>query len=207
MDEDPRDVELSTIAAIYPELELDENDPHKLSIELPVSLPEPVTVLFPAATEVAPPFTSPQQAGLTTSAVLERDSHALSNLPALRVEISLPEGYPQYKPPGVSMSTSPPWLSNSILRKLERDIIDLWEDIGRDQVIFAYLDHIQRSSEDVFGLVDGKGTLKVILDHKIALLDYDINAKRKAFEKETFECGICLGRFEFHLCTEDFEFY
>ncbi|KAJ3569449.1 hypothetical protein NPX13_g6082 [Xylaria arbuscula] len=192
MDEDPRDVELSTITAIYPELQLDENDPHKVSIELPVSLPKPVTVLFPAATEAAPPLPSSEQVHLATAVIAEGDSHALSYLPALQVEITLPDGYPDLNPPRVSISTSPPWLSDDTLRKLETDITGLWEEIGRDQVIFTYIDHIQRSSEDVFGLVDSKGTLKVILDHKIALLDYDINAKRKAFEKETFECGICL---------------
>ena len=192
MDEDPRDVELSTITAIYPELQLDENDPHKLSIELPVSLPKPVIVLFPTATEAAPPLTSSQQVDLATAVGAEGDSHALSYLPALQVEVTLPDGYPHSKPPGVSVSISPPWLSHETLRKLETDIVGLWEGIGRDQVIFTYIDYIQRGSEDVFGLVDNNGTLKVIPDHKIALLDYDINAKRKAFEKETFECGICL---------------
>ncbi|KAI3339908.1 RWD domain-containing protein [Ustulina deusta] len=183
MDEDPRDVELSTITAIYPELQLDENDPHRLSIELPVSLSKPLTVLFPAVAGTAT---------LATTVVAEGDSHALSNLPALQVNIALPDGYPQNNPPNVSISTSPPWLSNTILRRLETDVIELWEDIGRDHVIFAYIDNLQRSSEDVFGLVDSKGALEVTPDHKIALLDYDISAKRKAFEKETFECGICL---------------
>ncbi len=168
MDEDPRDVELSTITAIYPELQLDENDPHRLSIELPVSLSKPLTVLFPAVAETAT---------LATTVVAEGDSHALSNLPALQVNIALPDGYPQNNPPNVSISTSPPWLSNTILRRLETDVIELWEDIGRDHVIFAYIDNLQRSSEDVFGLVDSKGALEVTPDHKIALLDYDISAK------------------------------
>ncbi|TGJ87910.1 hypothetical protein E0Z10_g808 [Xylaria hypoxylon] len=192
MDEDPRDIELSTITAIYPELQLDENDPHRLSIELPVSLSKPLTVLFPAVTGVPPSLAPSQTAPLATAVAAVADSQALSNLPALQVDITLPDGYPQDKPPNVSISTSPPWLSNDILRKLETDVIRLWEDIGRDQVIFTYVDDLQRSSDDVFGLVDSKGTLEVAPDHKIALLDYDINAKRKAFEKETFECGICL---------------
>ncbi|EMR71685.1 putative ring finger protein [Eutypa lata UCREL1] len=68
----------------------------------------------------------------------------------------------------------------------------LWEDIGRDQVVFAYIDDVQQSTDNVFGLVDGEGTLEVAPEHKIAILDYDIKAKRKAFEKETFICGICL---------------
>ncbi|KAF2971169.1 hypothetical protein GQX73_g2364 [Xylaria multiplex] len=190
MDEDPRDIELSTITAIYPELQLDENDPHRLSIELPVSLSKPLTVLFPAVAGAAP--LAPAQTAPVVTAAADVDSQALSNLPALQVNITLPNGYPQDKPPNVSISTSPPWLSNDIIRRLETEVVRLWEEIGRDQVIFTYIDDLQRSSDDVFGLVDSKGTLEVTPDHKIALLDYDINAKRKAFEKETFDCGICL---------------
>lgn len=187
MDEDPRDIELSTISAIYPELQLDQDDSHKLSIELPVSLSKPVTVLFPAVAGLPPSLTP-------TTVAAEADSQALSNLPALQVNITLPDGYPQDEPPRVSISTSPSWLSRDILRKLETNITRLWEDIGRDQVIFTYIDDLQRASDNVFGLVDSKGTLEVAPDHKLSLLDYDINAKRKAFERETFECGICLGK-------------
>ncbi|KAI1824734.1 RWD-domain-containing protein [Xylaria intraflava] len=177
MDEDARNIELSTITAIYPEVQLGEHDPHSFSIGLPVTLSRPLTVLFPA---VAPTVGE------------EVDSQTLLNLPALQVNIALPNGYPQHQPPGVTISTSPPWLSNDTLRKLETDVIKLWEDIGRDQVIFTYIDDLQRAAEDVFGLVDSKGTLEVPPEHKIALLDYDGNAKRIAFEKETFNCGICL---------------
>ncbi|KAI0405209.1 RWD-domain-containing protein [Xylaria palmicola] len=188
-DEDARDIELSTLTAIYPELQVDVDDPHKIYIELPVSLSKPLTVLFPAATG-EPPAHAPSQPA--TAVAPEADSQALLNLPALQVNILLPHGYPQETPPVVSITTSPPWLSDDIIRKLETDVTRLWEDVGRDQVIFTYIDDLQQTSDDVFGLVDANGTLEVSLDHKIALLDYDINAKRKAFEKETFECGICL---------------
>jgi E3 ubiquitin-protein ligase RNF14 len=194
MDEDPRDIEISTLTAIYPELQINENDPHKLFVELPVSLSKPLTVLFPTATEAAPPV-APSQASAVPpgpEAAGRAESQDLLNLPALKVNITLPEGYPQEKPPRVLLATSPPWLSDDTLRTLESNAAKLWEEIGRDQVIFTYIDDLQRASEDVFGLVDSKGTLEVAPEHKIALLDYDINAKRKAFEKETFECGICL---------------
>ncbi|KAJ8105684.1 hypothetical protein ONZ43_g7326 [Nemania bipapillata] len=187
MDDDARDIELSAITAIYPELQLDENDPHKLSIELPVSLSKPVTVLFPAVTRPVPPPAPSQTPAPAPTAVVEVDSQALSNLPALQVNITLPDGYPQDKPPTVSISTSPSWISHDRLRTLEADVARLWEEIGRDQVIFTYIDDLQQASDDVFGLVDSTGTLEVAPDHKLALLDYDINAKRKAFEKETFQ--------------------
>ncbi|KAI1814536.1 RWD-domain-containing protein [Poronia punctata] len=194
MDEDPREVELSTITAIYPELQINEDDRYKLFIELPVTLYNPLTVLFPAATETAPPLAPSQAPVLPPGPEVggRADSQDLLNLPALRVDITLPEGYPQLKPPEISLTTSPPWLSNEVLRRLESNATRLWEEIGRDQVIFTYIDDLQRASEDVFGLVDSNGTLEVAPEHKIALLDYDINAKRKAFEKETFECSICL---------------
>ncbi|KAI2621735.1 RWD domain-containing protein [Hypoxylon sp. NC1633] len=188
-EEDIRQVELSTIAAIYPELLIDENDPHTISIELPVSLTNPLTVLFPAATEGAPPVEGGHG---QIPAMATVDSHSLSNLPSLQVRIALPEGYPESKSPKVTVSTSPPWLSEDILRKLEDDVERLWEDIGRDQVIFTYIDDLQQSTENIFDLVNDKGCLEVGPEHKIAILDYDIKAKKTSFGKETFVCGICL---------------
>ncbi len=190
-EEDPRKVELSTLTAIYPEMRVDEQDPHTVSIELPVSLTKPLTVLFPAASGSKPAVELP---GSTPPAVLNVDSQSLSHLPSLQLRITLPEGYPEEKPPHVSISTSPPWLSEDILRKLERDAERLWEDMGRDQVVFAYIDDVQQSTDNVFGLVDGRGTLEVAPEHKITILDYDMKAKQEAFEKETFNCGICLGK-------------
>ncbi|KAI1215054.1 RWD-domain-containing protein [Annulohypoxylon truncatum] len=188
-EEDIRQEELSTIAAIYPELQVDENDPNTVSLELLVSLANPLTVLFPAATEAAPPVEPAQEQNPATAAL---DSHDLSYLPSLQVRIELPDGYPQEKPPKVNISTTPPWLSEKILSKLENDVSSLWEELGRDQVIFTYIDNLQQLTENVFGLVDNKGCLEVAPEHKIAILDYDIKAKRRAFEKETFDCGICL---------------
>ncbi|OTA61275.1 RWD-domain-containing protein [Hypoxylon sp. EC38] len=188
-EEDIRQEELSTIAAIYPELQVDDADPHTVTLELPVSLAKPLTVLFPAATEGAPPV-DPAQVQIPVAAAVE--SQALLNLPSLQVRITLPEGYPLEKPPTVNISTSPPWLSERILHKLENDAKVLWEEMGRDQVIFTYIDSLQQSAENVFGLVDNEGRLEVAPQHRIAILDYDIKAKQIAFEKETFACGICL---------------
>lgn len=188
-EEDPRQVELSILTAIYPELHVDEQDSHTVSIELPVSLTNPLTVLFPAASEAKPTLEPP---AATASSVVNVDSQSLSHLPSLQLRITLPEGYPEKRPPQVVISTSPPWLPRDILQKLAHDAERLWEDIGRDQVVFAYIDDVQQSTDNVFGLVDGEGTLEVAPEHKIAILDYDIKAKRKAFEKETFICGICL---------------
>ncbi|KAI0166706.1 RWD domain-containing protein [Hypoxylon sp. FL1284] len=198
-EEDIREVELTTIAAIYPELQVDDNDPHTFSIELPVSLASPVTVRFPAATEGAPPVDPVQE---QLPAVATEESHTLLYLPSLKVAISLPDGYPQQKPPKVSISTSPPWLSEQTIRELEGRVEALWEEFGRDQVVYSYIDNLQQSAEDIFGLVDDKGDLEVSLEHRIAILDYDIKAKRKAFEKETFDCGICLDPKKGSVCHQ-----
>ncbi|KAK8065345.1 RWD domain-containing protein [Apiospora hydei] len=197
-DEDVRAVELSTIAAIYPEeIRVDDEDPYSFTIEVPVSLSKPVVVQFPAvsSSDSAPhPETENLAAVAAPSAVSGAtiDSQELSNLPSLALRVTLPEGYPEAKPPSLSISTSPPWLPTEIIKRLEGNAERLWEEMGRDQVVFNCIDDVQQAAGDVFGLVATNNTLEVSPEHKIAILDYDNMAKRKAFEKETFDCGICL---------------
>lgn len=190
-DEDARAVELSSITAIYhEELKLDDKDPYSFTIELPLSLSRPLTVKFPAAAEALPPASG--QDDVVPLAVPQVDSQQLLNLPSLQIYVTLPEGYPEEKPPVVKISTSPAWLPAHIVKKLEGRVEELWEDMGRDQVIFTYVDDVQQSVDDVFGLVDQESTLEVGPEHKIAILDYDLEAKKRAFQKSTFDCGICL---------------
>lgn len=204
--EDVRAVELSTIAAIYPdELRVDDEDPYSFTIEVPVSLSKPVVVKFPAVSSSdsaphpeandhpAPPTAAPVGAPSAISGATI-DSQELSNLPSLALRVTLPEGYPEAKPPSLSISTSPPWLSTDIIRRLEGNAERLWEEMGHDQVVFNCIDDVQQAAGDVFGLVAKNNHLEVSPEHKIAILDYDNMAKRKAFEKETFDCGICLGK-------------
>jgi E3 ubiquitin-protein ligase RNF14 len=48
-------------------------------------------------------------------------------------------------------------------------------------------------TDDAFGLADDlDGEVALPRGLKIALLDFDIKAKREKFEQETFECGVCL---------------
>ena len=92
------------------------------------------------------------------------------------------------------LSTTPQWLPTAVLERLQADGTRLWEELGHDQVVFAYIDHLQQGAENTFGVLNGNETLQVSQELKIALLDFDINAKRAAFEKETFTCGVCLGK-------------
>ncbi|KAF4338187.1 HFB30-like protein [Fusarium beomiforme] len=190
--DDPRLVELGSIEAIYPEIRrLDAKDPFTFEIDLPVEPAAPVIVTFPAASApVHPGFTVPGQAN--DNAQPEVDSLEVSYLPPLRLRVHLPEGYPVDMPPDIEVSTIPQWLKRETIKKLEDDGPRLWDEIGRDMVAFTYIDHIQRAAEDVFGTISPEGTLQVDPEHKLAVLDHDIKAKKTAFEKETFDCGVCL---------------
>lgn len=192
--EDEREIELSTITAIYPELAIDSEDPFSATLDLPVIPQTPLVVQFPAAADGAPPTLA--NANSPADALnAPVDIHYLSYLPPLHIEIHLPEGYPAEKPPIFRLTTSPPWLSGDILRCLEIDGERMWEEFGHDQTVFAYIDHLQQAAENAFGLHEQKATLEVPLECKIALLDFEIRAKQAAFEKETFDCGICLGEY------------
>ncbi|KAJ4250501.1 hypothetical protein NW762_011755 [Fusarium torreyae] len=194
MDEtdDTRYMELGSLEAIYPEIRRpDTKDPFTFEIDLPVEPAAPVTVTFPAASAPAHPgLTTPAQAA--ENGQPEVDSLEVSYLPSLQLKVRLPEGYPVDAPPEIHVSTTPQWLTKETIKKLEDDGPRLWDEIGRDMVAFTYIDHIQRAAEDVFGAISPEGTLQVDPEHKLAVLDHDIKAKKAAFEKETFDCGVCL---------------
>ncbi|KAK1989358.1 RWD domain-containing protein [Colletotrichum cereale] len=193
--DDPRQDELGSLQAIFPEIEPDDQRPFCFTIELPVHPAKPVTVAFPAASNV-----QDTAAAQLPGAEPRVDSHELSHLPAVVLRMELPEGYPSERPPSVSLSTSPPWLTRDAIKKLEDDGPRLWEEMGRDLIAFTYIDHVQQAADDLFGMVDGNGALEIDPSHKIAILDYDIEAARVAFEKETFDCGVCLDPKKGSMC-------
>jgi E3 ubiquitin-protein ligase RNF14 len=199
--DDQRDIELSSLLAIFPEIRrVDEDDAYTICLDVPVNPSNSVAVSFPAAITngSVPPVNGSAPAGFAIAPIQGPDpnnnpeTHYLSYLPSVRLRISLPPKYPTEEPPSISISTSPPWLPADVVTRLEDDGPRLWDEMGRDIVVFTYIDHVQQSAEDVFGLVNDKGGLEVDPQHKIAILDYDIKAKRAAFEKETFDCGVCL---------------
>ncbi|KOS19233.1 E3 ubiquitin-protein ligase itt1 [Escovopsis weberi] len=200
-DEDARTVELETLEAIFPELRRLEPRGFSFELELPVAPAAPVTVLFPAATanpQVAPVSAAAVVAGAAAAAAAAaaapaaEDSLQVTHLPPLSCRIVLPDGYPAERAPEVKISTTPQWLSSETVTRLEEDAPRLWEEMGRDLIAFTYIDHVQRAADDVFGAITSEGNLEIHPDHKLAVLDYDIKAKRAAFEKESFECGVCL---------------
>ncbi len=207
--EDEREIELSSIAAIYPELSIDPTDPFSAFIDLPVTPAEPFPVLFPPLTDGGPPNGLPTPPSSVTvseggsarkrtakevpGAAVTEDVHYLSHLPPLTLQVALPEGYPAGNPPKINFFTLPSWLPDCALSRLKDEVNGLWEEYGRDQVLYYIIDHLQQAAERGFDLVQGEvEALEVSQDMKIELLDYDIKSKRAIFEKETFECGVCL---------------
>ncbi|TVY59610.1 E3 ubiquitin-protein ligase itt1, partial [Lachnellula suecica] len=205
MEDDERTVELECIQAIYPEIVLGPENPFSATIELPVHPQNAVRVVFPASSDGALP-TPPQSdsSGQVDPAVAPTnnvESHNLSYLPSLQLRIILPEGYPEEKPPKFEISTSPAWLSQTHLDELQNNGARIWEDEGRSATVYGFIDFLQQSAENAFGFAEGK-VLEIPQDLKISLLDWDIKSTQAAFEKETFDCGVCLDPKKGSVCHQ-----
>ncbi|TAQ85208.1 hypothetical protein B7494_g6469 [Chlorociboria aeruginascens] len=189
--EDQRQVELDCISAIFPEIVVDDQIPFAASIQLPVNPQTPVKV-------VTLPAAYPTEPSLPDSAIqIEKDppdveSHSLSHLPPLNLSLFLPEGYPETRPPNFKLTTEKGWLPQEHLSEMESEGQRMWEEAGGDQVVFGYIDFLQQAAENAFGYAENGKILEVHQDNKISLLDYNIQATQAAFDKETFDCGICL---------------
>ncbi|KAI9375861.1 RWD domain-containing protein [Aspergillus egyptiacus] len=206
--EDERFEELSSIAAIYPEIKIDLPS-YRASLDIPVKPESPLNVCFYQQPEIGFPavLTPPtsldaSEAGFGSSTNLgedqlskepKKDVHVLSHLPPLSLEIELPEGYPSAEPPVFKLSTNPHWLPLWAVSKLVDDGRRLWEEFGRSLVVFSYIDHLQQLAETTFGIDESSGgEVRLPRELKVALLDFNSKAEREKFEQETFECGICL---------------
>jgi E3 ubiquitin-protein ligase RNF14 len=197
--EDERQTELDCIEAIFPEIQLEPGNPFSASIELPVHPTAPVKVIFPASADglIPTPPTSTASGEQTPQSAVDNannvESHNLSYLPSLQLRITLPDGYPEEKPAKFELSTAPEWLSRAYLDELQDRGEHMWEEAGRSLVVYEFIDSLQQAAENAFGFAEEGRILEIPQDFKISLLDYDIKATQAAFEKETFNCGICLG--------------
>jgi E3 ubiquitin-protein ligase RNF14 len=207
--DDERAIELSSIAAIFPELILDPNLSYDAALIIAVSPTHPLKICFQQSAERGLPMLPTPPTSIETdedtSAVAENtckpvqvtgdpaDVHYLAHLPPLILRIHLPEGYPSAQPPEFELSTSPGWIPKTKLTSLKADGARLWEELGRDQVVFTYIDHLQQLAENGLNRAgELRNDLRLSSDMKLALLDFDLRTKRELFEKETFECGVCL---------------
>ena len=218
---DERATEMSSVAAIYPELLIDPSNRFSATIDIPVEPNKPLAIFSSASSspeaqtgplnptipgEVPPdcfrsfPVSSRNsdlsQVGKVQDASIEEpleDIHLLSNLPPLILQIILPDGYPSQNPPHFFLSTNVPWIPTWRLQELQDAGHTLWQEIGKDQVVFTYIDHLREAAENGFNLASQEADyLKVTRDLKLALLDFDLKAKRAKFEQKTFQCSICL---------------
>ncbi|KAF1961253.1 RWD-domain-containing protein [Byssothecium circinans] len=161
-----RTEEIETLQSIYPELELDAAKPFVARIDLLVAPSTPLPVTF-----------EPDQ-----------DVQRLAYLPPVHLEITLPTGYPAEAPPSVNISTTPSWLPRTTIDKLVEEAQSLWDEYGGGPMLFAYISYLQEGAETTFGL--SKLTLPSTL--RTDLLAYSTKTKRELFDKETFDCEVCL---------------
>lgn len=182
-EDDERIIELSALQAIFPELIIDEKQPFKATLELPVAPSEPVPIVFKDASDKSP-----------IEAERQLQTHRLSYLPNIHIGITLPEGYPAEKPPVLELSTRPEWLSRGKMDGLLAQCKEFWEDMGHDQVLYLFIDHIQDSALGAFGLLNGEEHLRLSPGLEIELLDHDKSAKQAEFDRQSYDCGVCLGK-------------
>ena len=99
--DDPRDVELSSLNAIYPEIQrVRPDDPYTIALDVPVTPSKAVVVSFPAAEQPTQPAQHNPNAENGTNLV---ERHELAHLPPVHVEITFGPGYPAEKPPTVTI--------------------------------------------------------------------------------------------------------
>ncbi|KAH4058359.1 hypothetical protein HBI25_214050 [Parastagonospora nodorum] len=163
---DERAEELDTLQSIYPELTKHATNPHSASLQLLVAPSKPLPITF-----------EPGQ-----------DVERLSYLPSLRIDMALPTAYPAEAPPTVTLSTSPPWLPSHVLQSLTEEATSLWEEYGRGTILYSYISSLQEQAESAFALDD----LTLPSDLRQHLVAYSKQMKRELFDKETFDCGVCL---------------
>ncbi|RMZ90133.1 hypothetical protein DV736_g2642, partial [Chaetothyriales sp. CBS 134916] len=200
--EDDRIIELSSIAAIFPEICIDPSDPYHASLDLAVTPLQPLTIKFhqptrddrlprlPGSTTTLPNG-GPRTVDSEQNTALE-DVHMIEHFPPLKLDILLPPGYPTSEPPVVHLITDSPWLPRNKLQELESACTELWDEAGRDQVVFSYIDYLLQQAEDTFGMASGEHVVSISPDLRLALLDFDRRIRRQKFEQETFDCGVCL---------------
>ncbi|KAJ4311939.1 hypothetical protein N0V94_007701 [Neodidymelliopsis sp. IMI 364377] len=165
-DADERTEELDTLQSIYPELVLDASQPYTATLDLLVAPTKPLPVTF-----------TPDQ-----------DVQRLAYLPTLRVEIQLPKEYPTDGPPHIQITTTSSWLPMRVAHRLTLEAKSIWDEYGGGMILFAYISSLQEQAESAFGLDE----LTLPATMRKELLEYSSRLKRELFDKETFDCQVCL---------------
>ncbi|KAI5301171.1 translation termination inhibitor protein itt1 [Ascosphaera atra] len=194
LEDDERSIEISSIAAIYPELVQDPSSPFKFSLEIPVFPVTPQKVVFrrlSADNSDQDTLQAPEDA--QGPGLRAEQAHVMTYFPPLLLSIDLPDGYPSECAPNFTIETEPMWLPESRRKQLVEDGRQLWKDCGGSMVLFSYIDYLQQEAEQLFSLSDSPDqALALPIDLQAAMLDYDQKTKRYKFEHSTVECGVCL---------------
>ncbi|KAH8712197.1 RING finger protein-like protein [Phaeosphaeriaceae sp. PMI808] len=164
--DDERAEELNTLQSIYPELVIDACNPYSAVLDLLVAPSKPLLVTFQP----------------------EQETLRLPYLPCLHINILLPASYPAETSPSIRLSTTPPWLPSVVLQKLTDEAKSLWEEYGGGTILFSYISSLQEQAEATFGLHE----LVLTSDMRNELVNYSKKLKQELFDKETFDCLVCL---------------
>ncbi|KAL6707097.1 hypothetical protein ACN47E_004849 [Coniothyrium glycines] len=163
---DERAEELDTLQSIYPELQVDPTSPYIAHLELLVAPTKPLPITFEP----------------------ENDTQRIAYLPPLRIQVDLPAEYPTDAPPNVQITTAPAWLPERIRLRLAAEARSIWDEYGGGTVLFAYISSLQEQAENAFDLED----LSLPSSLRTALLNFSRRMKKELFDKETFDCEVCL---------------
>jgi len=186
--DDERVEELGALEAIFPELVSDLKT-FTVTLELAVTPSKPLLVRFRPGSNRKNTHTND---ALNNLAYVERDVQ-LEHLPPLYLHITLPDDYPVSAPPSVRLASRKDWLPGEKLHELEQDAMKWWEDYGRCQILFSYIDHLQQAAERGFDLDQSSdGCLVLPISFEQHLISFDAERKLAIFQAGTFDCGICL---------------
>ncbi|RPA77426.1 RWD-domain-containing protein [Ascobolus immersus RN42] len=167
--DDPRAMELESIACIFPEL--DRTGPFSFTLQTDPKPEPPLRVRFRNS----------------------RIIRTLNYLPPVKLSVSLPDGYPDEAPPTTSIEAD--WLPKSVKAEVERQVSDVWNEQGPGEVVYSIIDVLQQLGEEAFklGQNERNGIWHPLLDelHDI-LIPYNERRKKEEFDSGTFDCGICL---------------
>ena len=213
---DERLMELTFVEFIYPELRRDPANPYTVTFDIHVSPSEPLSVAFvtfPKDTQPpalpTPPSSDPGDmassardlsASYTYRLDVEpptKDVQKLAHLPPLTLELRLPDGYPAQKCPVVQLYQGKPewfWIPESKIQELANAAFQMWKEMGRDQVVFSYIEYLRDAADRGFDLGKVAVTGPLVLDSskKEYMLGYVSKYIKLLFDRETFGCGVCL---------------
>jgi E3 ubiquitin-protein ligase RNF14 len=144
-------------------------------LDLPVTLSTPLSLVI-------------DQLADTTADEHAAQQHSVSSLPHVRFEFALPEGYPNSAPPQIAITCANSWAPSGVAEELLATCISLSEDYGHAQVLFALISHVEEQANSAFEATQ----LTVTNDVLTNLLDFDRQQKKRSFDQETHDCGVCL---------------